>query len=103
MGKTALRGQCQQLLSFLQQSCRIEASDPTGSETEIQRSSQCVGMRESACFGSSQITARACPIEESQAGLSQRQLCRQKHQRVDGSELQILAPPDRIEKRDPFL
>ena len=60
-------------------------------------------MRQSARFGSSQITVRACPIEESEAGLSQRQLCRQKHQRVDRRELQILTPFDRIEKRNAFL
>ena len=45
----------------------------------------------------------SCPIEESQASLSQRQLCRQKHQRVDGCQLQILTPLDRIEQRDALL
>ena len=60
-------------------------------------------MPEPACFGGSEITPRACPIEESQAGLSQRQLRRKKYQRVDGRELQILMPLDRIEQRDSVL
>jgi len=60
-------------------------------------------MPEPACFGGSEITPRACPIEESQAGLSQRQLRRKKYQRVDGRELQILMPLDRIKQLDAVL